>query len=110
MNKNPLSEYPRPQFVRESYISLNGYWDYAFSDSHDVPAIFEGKILVPYSPESKLSEVNRFLEPGKYLFYQKEIDIEEGFLKNYLLIHFLAVDQIADVFFNGVQYIHHESR
>lgn len=27
---NPLSEYPRPQFVRDSYISLNGMWKCAF--------------------------------------------------------------------------------
>ena len=23
-----LSEYPRPNFKRDSYICLNGYWDY----------------------------------------------------------------------------------
>ena len=35
MNK-PLSEYPRPQLYRESYLSLNGYWDYAFSNCGDI--------------------------------------------------------------------------
>ena len=24
----PLSEYPRPQFVRSNWICLNGLWDY----------------------------------------------------------------------------------
>ena len=26
-----LSEYPRPLLVRDSYINLNGYWEYAFN-------------------------------------------------------------------------------
>ena len=25
----PLAEYPRPQFKRDSYFSLNGEWQYA---------------------------------------------------------------------------------
>ena len=25
----PLAEYPRPQFQRDSYFTLNGSWDYA---------------------------------------------------------------------------------
>ena len=26
---HPLQEYPRPQLERDSYINLNGYWNYA---------------------------------------------------------------------------------
>lgn len=28
MNKIPLEEYPRPQWKRNSYLCLNGLWDY----------------------------------------------------------------------------------
>ena len=35
---NILSEYPRPQMVRQSWISLNGTWDYAITNSHKAPA------------------------------------------------------------------------
>ena len=28
----PLQEYPRPQMVRDSYLNLNGYWDYAINE------------------------------------------------------------------------------
>ena len=28
---NVLPEYPRPQMRRESFINLNGLWDYAFT-------------------------------------------------------------------------------
>ena len=33
----PLSEYPRPQFVRDSYLSLNGMWQCAFTRDSTVP-------------------------------------------------------------------------
>ena len=28
---NPLPEYPRPQFERDSFINLNGVWSYLIS-------------------------------------------------------------------------------
>ena len=32
-----LEEYPRPGMKRESFISLNGLWDYAITDSPELP-------------------------------------------------------------------------
>ena len=61
-----LSEYPRPCLVRTSYLNLNGRWDYAFTDSPDIPQQFEGTILVPFSPECALSGVNKRLEPKAF--------------------------------------------
>ena len=59
LNKEcPLNEYPRPQFKRESYISLNGEWDYLLTDKLDLSLKYEGKILVPYCIESYLSKIN----------------------------------------------------
>ena len=31
----PLPEYPRPQLVRDSYLCLNGLWDYAVEDGDE---------------------------------------------------------------------------
>ena len=42
----PLSEYPRPQFKRDSYICLNGYWEYAIRKEDKIPSKFDGQILV----------------------------------------------------------------
>ena len=32
-----LTEYPRPQMRRDSYLNLNGRWEYAITDSDELP-------------------------------------------------------------------------
>lgn len=103
IDKNcPLAEYPRPQFVRNSYINLNGCWKCEFSKSSELPSNFKTDITVPFSPETPLSGVGRVLEPTEYLHYEKRFDIPSNFNKGRVFIHFGAVDQIADVYLNGV--------
>lgn len=99
----PLSEYPRPQFVRNSYINLNGKWSCEFTRSDEIPQNFSGEIIVPFSPETPLSGVGRMLMPDEYLHYKKEFDIAPDFNKGRVFIHFGAVDQIATVYLNGVK-------
>ena len=100
MNK-PLSEYPRPQFKRNSYICLNGYWEYAIRKEETIPESFDGQILVPYSPEVEKSGVNKLVMPDDYLFYRLNYQIPKDFIKDKIILHFGAVDQIAEVFING---------
>ena len=97
----PLSEYPRPQFKRDSYISLNGEWDYKIQKDKVIPEVYGGKIIVPFSPETKASGVNKTLHPDEYLFYRRFFKLDKSFIKDKVLLHFLAVDQIADVYLNG---------
>ena len=97
----PLSEYPRPQFKRDSYICLNGYWEYAIRKNEEIPTIFDGQILVPFSPEVSKSGVNKTVMPDDYLFYRLNLDLPKEFIKDKVILHFGAVDQIAEVFVNG---------
>ena len=96
----PLSEYPRPQFKRDSYICLNGYWEYAIRKEEGIPSKFDGKILVPFSPEVEKSGVNKTVLPDDYLFYRLKLDLPSEFIKDKVILHFGAVDQIAEVFIN----------
>ena len=99
-NKIPLSEYPRPQFKRDSYICLNGYWEYAIKKEDKIPSKFDGQILVPFSPEVEKSGVNKTVLPDDYLFYRLNIELPKEFIKDKVILHFGAVDQIAEVFVN----------
>ena len=98
-----LTEYPRPQMRRNSYLNLNGRWEYAITDSDESPRHWDGTILVPFSPESTLSGVGRSLQPGQTLWYRREVIVPQGFIPadGRLLLHFGAVDQEAAVYWNG---------
>jgi len=98
--ENVLQEYPRPQFERKSYENLNGVWDYAITKNDVIPAKFQGKILVPFSPEAILSGVEKQLKPGQYLYYKRSISPSFDENKERVLLHFGAVDQSAVVFVN----------
>ena len=99
-----LEEYPRPLLMREDYQILNGWWDYAFTIDNKQPQQYEGRILVPFSPETALSGVGRQLKPDEYLWYRRNFDLpgwdrEKG--QNRILLHFGAVDQSCEVRING---------
>ncbi|MDD4184390.1 MAG: glycoside hydrolase family 2 TIM barrel-domain containing protein [Candidatus Izemoplasmatales bacterium] len=92
-----LNEYPRPQMVRDSYLNLNGEWDYCISkDEHCCE--YQGKILVPFSPEAQLGGINRIVLPDDFLIYHLVVDLPGGFHKGRLILHFGAVDQEAKVY------------
>ena len=99
----PLPEYPRPSLVRDSYINLNGRWNYAITKEEAIPQHFDGEILVPFSPESALSGVQRRVEPEDFLWYKKNLNLSRPQSGQRLLLHFGAVDQQAQVYINRIQ-------
>ena len=98
--RKPLSEYPRPQLVRESYLCLNGEWDYAITKSDAFPNEYDGKIIVPFSSETEASGVNKTIGQDDYLFYRLIFKLDKSFIKDKVILHFTAVDQITDVYIN----------
>ena len=107
--ENVLAEYPRPLLEREEFICLNGEWDYAITKDFCRPYNYDGKIVVPFSPESQLSGVNRQLQPDEYLWYRKEFDVDDERLSkdSRLILHFGAVDQSCIVYVNHKPIIEH---
>ena len=102
----PYPEYPRPNMKRESYINLNGKWD--FTVRYRGRDKYCGKILVPFPPESKMSGVYRQFGYKDTLIYERKFNIPEGFLKDTTILHFGAVDRLATVFFNGQRTSSHD--
>lgn len=100
--EHPLPEYPRPQLRRDSFLNLNGRWQYAIRNGKEKePAAYDGEIVVPFSPESFLSGVMKKVMPEDRLWYRRTFTLPEGFRKDRVLLHFGAVDQSCQVFVNG---------
>ena len=100
--------YPRPQMRRDSYVNLNGLWDFTVCEEETLPETYDQQILVPFCPESALSGLNMQIQPGKYLFYRRKFSLPQGFSKGRILLHVGAADQVAQVFINRIPLDVHE--
>ena len=103
----PRPEYPRPQFERSTWENLNGEWSYTFdfgNSGHDrnfqESKGFDGKILVPFCPESKLSGVEHkdFINN---MWYQRSIQIPSEWAGKKVILHFGAVYYKSEVYIDG---------
>ena len=99
------NEHPNPQFQRDSFLCLNGVWEYGKGKIDTVGELKE-RIEVPFCPESKLSGIE-----DKSLItdcvYSRTVELTEEDLTRRLVLHFGAVDYIADVYVNGKFAIRH---
>ena len=103
----PRSEYPRPQFERESWMNLNGTWTYSFDfgqtgaerDFRNSKG-FDGKITVPFCPESSLSGV-KHTDFIPCIWYQRTITVPETWGGKNILLNFGAVDYDATIYIDG---------
>ncbi len=100
LNKElPLNDYPRPQLRRDSFINLNGQWNYAILDEYKKFNGYQGKITVPFSPECILSGVEKLVQPTDKLYYQRTFNFKRT--NHRVLLHFGAVDYKCEVTLNN---------
>ena len=97
----PWNFYPRPSMVRESFICLNGEWDFAVTDG-DAPSEYVEKILVPFPPESALSGVKKEISADSTMYYRRSFSIDSPTEGKRVLLHFGAVDTYCEVWLNDV--------
>lgn len=100
-------EHPRPQFMRDNWVNLNGLWE--FEIDHGVSGMarklyeqehLSGTINVPFCPESKLSGVEN-KDFMRAVWYRRDLSIPESWNSKRILLHFGAVDYQATVYVNS---------
>ncbi len=106
--------YPRPQFVRSTWMSLNGIWEFAFDD-HEVGEAkgwaqgvdFPLQIMVPFVFESPLSRVNDQAFHD-VVWYKRAFEVPKAWQHLRLVLHFGAVDYACGIWINGQRVGRHE--
>lgn len=107
----PRSEYPRPQFVRDQWMNLNGLWqfymdfdqcgiEHEYFRTANFPNEQSTSILVPFCPESTLSGIG-YKDFIPAVWYRRTVTLTEEQLTGRTLLHFGAVDFHTTVWVNG---------
>ena len=108
------NEYPRPQFRRENWQSLNGEWEFAFDDKNDgvKSGLWQGKkalplkIRVPFSYQYPASGIGD-LAQHDVVWYRRSFALAEENRGRRALLCFNAADYQTDVWLNGVHILTH---
>lgn len=108
----PRPEYPRPQFVRQTWYNLNGEWEFAFDDDEIGLArgwcdgrAFPKRIIVPFPYQCELSGLND-KEIHEVMWYARSFEPPIGWRGRDLLLNFGAVDYRTTVWVNGQEVGH----
>ena len=104
LNKVPYLEYPRPQMQRESYINLNGKWNFKIL-SKGGKIKQDGEILVPFPPESRISGIETLIGKKDTLVYERTFSLPKDFILDKVFLHFGASDAYTQVFVNDTKVI-----
>lgn len=105
----PRPEHPRPQFMRDTWLNLNGPWTFTLDPGRSgwhkgrewqKSTGFDRTILVPFCPESKLSGVGHtdFIDS---LWYHRTLSIPAAWTGRRLLLHCGGIDFESGLFIDG---------
>ena len=105
----PRPEHPRPDLLRENWMTLNGEWQFEIDKAADGESRgltygkdLNGKIIVPFCPESKLSGIGLGnTEKLKNVWYRRTFEPPPAMKGQQIRIHFGGVDYRAWVYLNG---------
>lgn len=110
----PRPEYPRPQLARtSSWMNLNGLWQFEIDhgasgrDRGLIERELSGTILVPFCPESKLSQVE-YKDFMRAVWYRRSFTLPQEAAGQRVLLHFGAVDFRCEAWMNGTSVGRHE--
>lgn len=92
-------EYPRPDFVRQQWLSLNGTWDFFLEDE-------KLAITVPFVCQSQKSGIGRRIKTD-YMVYERTFSLPTDWQEKVVRLHFGAVDYACTVFVNDSAVTHH---
>ena len=96
----PWNIYPRPQMRRDSWLNLNGVWDFTVTEWENLPQTYDRTIRVPFCTESTLSGIGEHFPEDSGLTYRKMVRLPDGFNRGRVLLHIGAADQISAVYVN----------
>ena len=124
----PRSEFPNPQFRRDNWLCLNGEWEFEMDIarekrfpvdarrdwdnrvielSGEFKTKLDGKIIVPFCPESELSGVG-YKGYMDAVWYRRDLEIPQNMKGKRIILHFGAVDHDTTVFVNSKEVgVHH---
>ena len=106
--EQPLPEYPRPQLTRQTWLNLNGQWQFQGASAGEAPPVgqtLDETILVPFPVESALSGIQRF---DDRMWYRRVFELPEGWDGQRIQLNFGAVDYEAKVWVNGQEIGQHK--
>ena len=110
----PRPEYPRPQFVREKWLNLNGEWEFAFDDANRGRELgwhyglpLQQRITVPFPYQCELSGIND-KAVHEIVWYSRSFEVPAEWRGQDLLLHFGAVDYRATLWVNGQEVGHNQ--
>ncbi|WP_233265558.1 glycoside hydrolase family 2 protein [Leifsonia sp. AG29] len=100
----PRPEYPRPQFVRERWLNLNGVWRFGFGGADGAPSAWalDQAIVVPFAPESERSGIGS-TEFHPAVRYQRTVEVPADWAADRILLHFGAVDFDTTVWVGDIE-------
>ena len=105
----PRPEHPRPDLLRDNWLSLNGEWQFEIDKAADGESRglsygkdLNARITVPFCPESKLSGLGiPTTQHMKDVWYRRAFTLPPAMQGKRVRIHFGGVDYRAWVFING---------